>query len=282
VAGSIQEYVLPYLAEHHIEADELRWIVISHCDVDHFGGLLDARESFPNAQVIAHRADAGAIGDHTVFESERARQFREPYGLDEQQDTLDWMRSVSRSAHVDLALDGGASIDLGDRVVDILHVPGHSRGHLALYDATSDSAIVSDSVLGSAVPHADGRPAFPPTYRYVDDYLATIARLRELGPRRILTAHYGDFEGAAAREFLDASERFAMDLDAAVLRELDGESLSMGELVERLNAVIGDWPKDGAAGALLFPVAGHVERHLDSGTVSSVVDAGIRRFAVAK
>jgi glyoxylase-like metal-dependent hydrolase (beta-lactamase superfamily II) len=282
VAGAVQEHVLPYLAENAIAAEKLRWVVISHCDVDHFGGLLDARESFPNAQVIAHRADADAIGDHAVFESERARQFREPYGLDEDPDALDWMRSVARSDRVDVSLDGEATIDLGDRIVDILHVPGHSRGHLALYDAATDSAIVSDCVLGAAVPFADGRPAFPPTYRYVDEYLATIERLRERDPRLILTAHYGAFEGAAAREFLDASERFVYDLDAVVLRELSGEPLTMGQLVERVNGLIGDWPKKGAEGALLFPVAGHVERHVADGTVTSVADAGIRTFAVAR
>ena len=40
---------------------------------------------------------------------------------------------------------------------------------------------------------------------------------------------------------------------------LDREVL-LSELLTELNPLVGDWPKEGAEGALAFPVVGHLEQ----------------------
>src|SRR5438477_452809 len=87
--------------------------------------------------------------------------------------------------------------------------------HLDVHDPRSGSVVIGDAVLGEAVPLSGGEPAFPPTYRHVDAYLASIGLLRRLAPRALLPAHYPVYRDAAAQEFLAGSRRYAERVDRA-------------------------------------------------------------------
>jgi glyoxylase-like metal-dependent hydrolase (beta-lactamase superfamily II) len=260
IDGTTSAAVVPALEAIGRRPEEVGHVVVSHCDVDHFGGVADAAQNLPRAAVVAHEADAGAIEDYAVYEAERARGFRERFGWDEDPAVLEWCRSVTREGAVHRRLTGDEDVDLGDRLVRVLHVPGHTRGHLAVFDPLTGTLAVSDAVLGAAVPLADGTPAFPPTYRYVADYRATIDQIEKLAPERIVTAHYGTFTGPEAVEFLRASRRFADQLEELVLTDLrrNGPS-SLAAVLTRTNPLAGDWPAEGTEGALAFPVVGHLE-----------------------
>ncbi len=260
VDGTIGEWVLPALADHGHRPEDVRHVVVSHCDVDHFGGVAEARELLPRAEVVAHRDDADAIEDWDAWERGRGREFRPRYGLDEDPDVLAWCRSVTRGGPVDRRLSGDVDVDLGGGPLRLLHVPGHSRGHLAVHDPATDTVVVSDAVLGAAVPLADGSPAFPPTYRHVADYRATIDRLAGLNPARLVTAHYGTFTGADVGRFLAETRAFTERLEELVLDDLRRHGpTALPGMLARLNPLAGDWPVAGTAGALAFPVVGHLE-----------------------
>lgn len=262
--GMIPGYVIPALASIGAEPRDVRTVVISHCDVDHFGGVSDARERFPRASILAHALDRPAIEDYATYVAERADAFVTGYGWAEDKAVLQWCRSVTRETILDGNAIDGQVVDLGGRQAVIWHVPGHSRGHTAIEVPSADAILVADAVLGASVNLADGTPAFPPTYRYVDDYLATIARLEAAKHELLLTAHYPQFEGAAAAGFLAESEAFVMKLDALVIDALSAE-LTLAELLAELNPVAGAWPVEGTAGALAFPVVGHLERLVAAG-----------------
>jgi glyoxylase-like metal-dependent hydrolase (beta-lactamase superfamily II) len=145
--------------------------------------------------------------------------------------------------------------------VELLHTPGHSRGHVSVYDPRSRTAVVGDAVLGNAVLLADGSPAFPPTYRYVDTYLATVQWLQAIGPARLLTAHYPVCTGADVAEFLGETRAFVDRADAALREELAAatEPVTMKALTERLGPRLGQWPAE-AHQFLSQPLLGHLER----------------------
>jgi glyoxylase-like metal-dependent hydrolase (beta-lactamase superfamily II) len=260
IDGTTSASVIPALEEAGHRPEDVRHVVVSHCDVDHFGGVADAGRSLPNAEILAHQADADAVEDYAVYEARRARGFRERYGWDEDPAVLEWCRSVTRSGAVHRRLSGDVEVDLGGRVVRVMHVPGHTEGHLAVHDPDTGTVAVSDAVLGAAVPLADGSPAFPPTYRYVADYRATLSKIGELAPERLVTAHYGIFTGADAERFLRESQLFTERLEDLVLDELRRNGPSpLADLLSRLNPVAGAWPVHGTEGALAFPVVGHLE-----------------------
>lgn len=273
VAGTIPTELVPYLDAQQLPVESIRWVVISHCDVDHFGGIGDVRRHLPWATIVAHDADADAIADYSVYEAQRARGLRVPYGVDEDRDVLAWAREVTDSGPVDIRLRGEMTINLGARTVDVLHVPGHTRGHLALWDSATGSALVSDAVLGSAVPHADGSAAFPPTYRYVHSYRDTIERLGRLMPEWLLTAHYPTYDAAGAAGFLHESAEFADRLEQEVLTVLRRGTVTLAQLLNQIDPTVGNWPQTGTAGALAFPVAGHIEDLIDRGLVRIAGDS---------
>jgi glyoxylase-like metal-dependent hydrolase (beta-lactamase superfamily II) len=271
VDATPQTGLLPYLTSASLDPQSIRWAVVSHADVDHFGGLASLRELSPEAECLGHRLDAPLISDYATYESRRARGFREPWGLDESSEVLAWTRSVTREGPLDLALTGGETLDLGGVEVEILHVPGHSQGHLAVYDRRSRALAVSDAVLGEMVPHADGRPAFPPTYRYVDSYLATIGLCEALRPELLLTAHYPTMRADAATEFLARSRGFVEKVEGVILDELaeaGSSGLTLQELLAKANPRLGTWPAEGTAVALAFPVVGHLERLMALGRIT--------------
>lgn len=260
VDGASEQYVVPYLASIGRHPDDVRWVIVSHCDVDHFGGLASAIESFPRAAACAHHLDADQIEDFAVYERCRARSFVGDHGLDETPEGLAWVRSVTREGPLRQRLSGGETLRLApDWSIDVLHVPGHSHGHVALWDPRSASAVVSDAVLSDAVRTATGEAAFPPTYRYVAAYRATIAELAALRPAALLTAHYPTMVGDDATGFLHASRHFTTTVEDAVRRSLTSGRRTLVDLLPEVNAEVASWPTTGTDGALAFPVVGHLE-----------------------
>ena len=92
--------------------------------------------------------------------------------------------------------------------VEVLALPGHTPGHLGLWDPRSGAAIIIDAALADGVYDRAGNRLIPPRYYSAADYEATIRRLRALDPALLLTAHYDVMERDAAREFLDRSLAF--------------------------------------------------------------------------
>jgi len=268
VKGTIESAVIPALGGLEIAPEDVDVVVVSHLDVDHAGDIGNVRPLLPNATVIAHDGDAEAMSDWEVFSAQRGREFRGGWGLDETPDTVEWMRNAFAPGKVDRIIQSEDTLTLDDgRALEVWHVPGHTRGHLALYDVEMRSLAISDAILGSFVPFADGTPSFPPTYRHVDAYLGTITRVRKLAPETLLTAHYGDFVGPDIMKFLDESESFVHTLDQAIRNTLSPRGKTLAEIVHETNPFIASWPTEGTQTALAFPVSGHIERMLAAGEI---------------
>jgi glyoxylase-like metal-dependent hydrolase (beta-lactamase superfamily II) len=62
---------------------------------------------------------------------------------------------------VDMGLIGGEMIQLGNRLVTVVASPGHSPGHLSLWDEQTRSLLVGDAVLGSGRPAGGRQPGVP-------------------------------------------------------------------------------------------------------------------------
>ena len=261
--GTISDAVLPELEKLGFGAESIDTVVISHLDVDHCGDAGNLSTVLPNAVSIAHRGDEAAISDWDTFSAQRGREFAAGWGLDESPEAMAWMRDVFAPGPVTRVLSDEVTLHLDDgRALEIWHVPGHSLGHLAIYDQEYDTLAISDAVLGNAVPLANGTPSFPPTYRHVDSYLQTITRIRNLNPHTLLTAHYGDYIGDKVSLFLDESETFVHLLDSVIRDVLSNQPKTLEDLVKEINPLVATWPVEGTYTALAFPVAGHLEQLL--------------------
>lgn len=279
VAGSVEQTLLPYLDGIGFDPAGIRWVISSHCDFDHTGGNAALKAAAPRAEFLAGRADVPMTEDVEVFISGRYGEFAARDRFDDPPETTAEVRSSTRLVPVDRPLDGGERFDLGGgRIIEVLSVPGHSPGHLALWDAGNRALLISDAVLGETVPYADGRAAFPPTYRDAAAYVDSIRRLREHDADLLLTAHYPVYEGAGVNDFLDASLAYTERIDEVIAAALPGAGeLTSLELIRRTAQELGPWP-EAAADYLIFPMTGNLERLVARGMVAEGDRDGIRTW----
>jgi glyoxylase-like metal-dependent hydrolase (beta-lactamase superfamily II) len=80
---------------------------------------------------------------------------------------------VLRGAPATGLLDEGDTVDLGDHVYEIIHLPGHSPGGIGLYERATGVLFAGDAIY-------DGPLIYDGPGMSVPDYLDTFAKLRAL------------------------------------------------------------------------------------------------------
>ena len=148
--------------------------------------------------------------------------------------------------------------------------PGHSEGHLAIYDAKHRAAFTSDAVQAGGYPTIDGKQAFGPTYYAVDAYLSTIQFLENQSIDHIFSGHWPACHGAETKLFLDSSREFVETADKLIRDYLSTRirGATLKEIVYALSPKLGSWPSD-AADFLQFALYGHMVRLQQRGIVRS-------------
>ncbi len=236
-----RDVILPFLADAGVDPSGLDLILDTHADVDHFGGNEAMRAAAPRAVLCAHAADAAWIQDRELILRERYGWY-EAYGLGYDADTFSWLRdAMGADVPLDLQLSGGERFRLGPRLtVEVLHLPGHSPGHVGLWEPESRTAIVQDAVLGRGLLDTDGNVIHPPPALHVTEYERSATLLKALRPARLLTAHYDVIEGAEVDRFLDDTLDFVQRARAAVKRARDADpSIALGDLLAGVDAELG-------------------------------------------
>jgi glyoxylase-like metal-dependent hydrolase (beta-lactamase superfamily II) len=214
-------------------------VVLSPPDTDHCGGNEAVRRRAPGVLFMAHRRDAPLVESAEKCLNQRY-DFARPYGFPFPEGTRRRLHDdFGNGTPVDVGLRGGERLRIApDRYVEILHLPGHTAGHLAVHDPGEDVLVACDAVLGRAMRTAESAPFSAPTYRHQEDYLRTIERIRELDPRLLLTSHLPSIQPrASVQAFLDESEAFVHELNEVLLDRLDGKrkALPLPQIAKRLD-----------------------------------------------
>ena len=281
VNATPQGSIVPYLASIGLPAERVQWVVVTHCDVDHMGGNAAARAALPAATFVAGARDVELIEDVDRIVAERYSEFAADHHIDIDDGFKAWCREVAVATRIDVGVDGSFEIRLGGREVEVFATPGHSPGSVSVWEAATRSAIIGDAVLGATLRTVDGTPAFPPTYRDVGPYRATIAEIERNAPAWLLASHEPVMDAPAARAFLAASRAYADRLERRAIDALRaaGEPQTTLALIDELAPVMGTWPPD-AWMFLANGLVGHLEAAQADGRVRRIAGSPVRWEAV--
>ena len=233
------EVIDPYLERLAVEPD---LVLISHADVDHSGGNRAFRERHPHAVFVCHELDRRWIESNEAMLRENYA-WHTPYGFPEP-DAAELLRLMGRDAPIDVGLRGGETIRLGpDWRVEVLHLPGHTPGHLGIWDPRSRAAILIDAVLADGIYDRKGTKLIPPRYYDLRGLRETIGRLQALRPELLLTAHYPVLEGADGLDWLETGRAFVDDVERVVRRAIAEGTTDLWQLTQRVDAELGPFPE---------------------------------------
>ena len=236
--------ILPYLASIGVDPGRLTYIVVSHSDIDHQGGNAPMKAAAPQARLVCHSLDRPWVEDTEALIEGRYAQFERDHAVGYGDAGKQGIREGCLSAPLDMTLWGGEEFRLGQGwYVEAVHTPGHTWGHLAIYDPRSRTLIAGEAAMWNAILDDDWQPAMPPTYCYVDTYLATQDRLLAMDIDVLSPAHWPLQHGPAVAEYVSESRNYCLLVERTLVdfaRRTGGFTLR--EAIDTLGPKLGAWP----------------------------------------
>ncbi len=258
-AKTPEETIFPYFGRLKIKPQQLTLAITTHADLDHQGGNDSIKRASPGTWLSCGVADRHLVEDPRALYALRYNFLREDHGVGFDAEPSS---DAGKPRKMDLCFAGGEIVRLRDDwALEVLHVPGHSHGHLALYDPTHKAAFVGDAIHGRGCPKSTGGLAIPVTYYLVDIYLSTLRYFEGLAIDVLYSGHWPTMRGEEVRDFIAESRQTVELFDRVILASLvkNPAGLTMKELIDVVANAVGDYPKDSWTIAM-FSVKGHMDR----------------------
>jgi glyoxylase-like metal-dependent hydrolase (beta-lactamase superfamily II) len=249
-----KEALIAGLAANGRQLSDIRQVVITHSHPDHYGlAAWVAAES--GAQVVAHHFSVARISGERA---PAASQYLALGGillaagvpmaeLEAMQRDLYHASNYSRPVTVDRVVEDGDILELGEGSWEVLHTPGHARGHICLYHPLSGQLLSGDHLLReiSSNPILEApRPGERARPRSLVDYIGALQRVAALEVAVAWPGHgepIEDLPGLVARriafhrrradeivDYLAAGPHSAYQISQALFPDLSGIQLFLG------------------------------------------------------
>jgi glyoxylase-like metal-dependent hydrolase (beta-lactamase superfamily II) len=230
--ASVLPAIRGHLADRGMSVADLHAILLTHIHLDHAGAAGSLVRENPNLEVYVHKSGM--------------RHMADPSKLLASADRL-WPGRLSflfgETIPVPFAnlriLQGGETLSLGSRAVQVLYTPGHASHHVSYFDALDGTAFVGD-VLGFFI---DGLPypvpVAPPPDVDLEAWNASLDAVAALRPTRLLLTHFG-YAGSPLpliAEYRESLRRWSA-LAGEILRKIPDERHAMDAFVAATTAEI--------------------------------------------
>jgi glyoxylase-like metal-dependent hydrolase (beta-lactamase superfamily II) len=188
----------------------------THGHLDHIGG----HPEFSDCAIIVHPAEAASLENpsgpaglsYASLPESRRAEYRAA-GFDTDGLMVDAVPDAGydiaahrfRGVRATRLIDEGEVLDLGTRRFEVLHLPGHSPGSIALWEAATGTLIAGDAVY-------DGILIDSTADAHIPTYLRTMARLRALPVSVVHGGHKRRFGRARLHEIIDTYVESRRDL----------------------------------------------------------------------
>lgn len=137
-----EKRIFPYLEQLGRSPSEISLIVLTHGHGDHYEGI-PAIKKASGAKIAVHEADAWLIEEDRDAPLFRSLSLQYP----------DCFRPLKGESYpkADILLKDGDTLSVGGGEFQVLGIPGHTEGSIALYDPKESIAFSGDQVSGEFV-----------------------------------------------------------------------------------------------------------------------------------
>jgi glyoxylase-like metal-dependent hydrolase (beta-lactamase superfamily II) len=178
----------------NLKLRDIKKVVITHIHPDHYG-LSSKIKQICAAQVAIHRIDAGFItprykdfADLLQKTEELLRQNGVPQDeLPQLKEASLWMNKYVTPDSPDVMLEDGEIVSNDSFELQVLWTPGHSPGHICLYEKEKKFIMTGDHILYETTPHVGFNPLS--SDNPLGDYVASLKKLEGLKVSFVLPGH---------------------------------------------------------------------------------------------
>jgi len=227
---------LPTLRQHldsrGIGVSDLNAILLTHIHLDHAGATGALIKENPNLEVYVHKAGMMHLADPAKLLASAERlwpgELQHLFG-----ETLPVPFGNLR------ILNGGETLALGSRNLDVVFTPGHASHHVSYFDSSDSTAFVGDA----AGFHIEGAPYVvplaPPPDIDLEIWNASLDAIAARRPARLFLTHFGYSNDPAAHiaEYRGSLRRWGA-LAAKILRSASDERAALETFVAAATAEI--------------------------------------------
>jgi len=168
-------------------SEEPRALLLTHIHLDHAGAAGALVERFPGLEVYVHAMGAPHLADPSRLLASAQRIYGDEM-------TELWGRVLPVPERNLRVVEGGETIAVADRELDVAYTPGHASHHVVYFDRSDGTAFVGD-VAGVRIPPSDFvRPPTPPPDIDVEQWLESIDLVADRRPARLALTHFGMVE----------------------------------------------------------------------------------------
>jgi len=195
------QYKISSITGMGIELSDIKRVIMTHTHLDHIGCLQEILKEIPHAELWVHVSEAELLeqGDEKVVYGMEMFQTmcQAQYGL----------KSGAFKMQVDRKLTGGETLEIGGMVWDVMHIPGHSPGCIALYNPVDRILIPGDVVYADySIGRFDLSGASGPQLK------ASLLTLADLEVDILLPGHNRIVEDVQSGYILDTAKQWGPSL----------------------------------------------------------------------
>lgn len=169
-------------------------LLVTHVHPDHYG-LAGRVKEVSGAEVVIHQREKDFIRSRYWRPGHLLRIMAEwllSHGvprneMPEMQAAAMPVRHLVVPVEPDAVLWGGETLAIGRYRFEVFWTPGHSPGHVCLYDRGAKVILTGDHVLPTITPNVSLHPQ--QTGNPLGDYIASLKRLESLEVEQVLPAH---------------------------------------------------------------------------------------------
>ena len=239
--GSTLDTLRKELVAHGVSVSDLDAILLTHIHLDHAGASGALVKENPRVAVYVHKLGAPHMMDPSKLLASAARLW--PDNLEQL-----FGGAVPVPESNLRVLEGGETITLGSRKIEVAYTPGHASHHLSYFENVEGVAFVGDTTGVRIEGHAYAMPATPPPDVDLQLWDSSLALIVERKPKRLFLTHFGFSENPAAHiaefrerlhHWMETTEKIletaksdaqAMDFFMAAMRTEIGQNLPAEEV----------------------------------------------------